>query len=202
VKNNKDKREVPKEESMILILFNKYHTALRLFVSSFLANQQDIEDVCQETFLRTYKSSIEYELKKPKSFLFKVAKNLIISDFRKASSKLTDYVEDIDIVNTELDFNNLEHDVLAREKLGIMCEALATLPERCRKVVVMRKVYGMSTKEIAKQLGISVITVSNYITRGMCTYNDAVKEYNENKVDCSNKSRTKSIKSEGDVSNG
>jgi RNA polymerase sigma-70 factor (ECF subfamily) len=59
-----------------------------------------------------------------------------------------------------------------------MCESIATLPDKCRQAVVMRKVYGLSTKDIAQRMNISVGTVSNYITKGMCTYNDAVNRYN------------------------
>jgi RNA polymerase sigma-70 factor (ECF subfamily) len=158
--------------------FARYHSGLKRFISGFLMNPQDIEDVCQETFLRTYKSCIEADVKKPKSFLFRVAKNLIISDFRRASSRLTEYVEDIDLVDSLIDPDDLEHNAVAQEKLGIMCESIATLPAKCRQAVVMRKVYGLSTKVIAQRMNISVVTVSNYITKGMCTYNEAVNRYN------------------------
>lgn len=162
--------------------FTRYHSGLKRFISGFLMNPQDIEDVCQETFLRTYKSCIEADIKKPKSFLFRVAKNLIISDFRRASSRLTEYVEDIDLIDSVIDPDDLENNAVAQEKLGIMCESIATLPDKCRQAVVMRKVYGLSTKVIAQRMNISVITVSNYITRGMCTYNEAVNRYDEGQI--------------------
>jgi RNA polymerase sigma-70 factor (ECF subfamily) len=168
-------------------LFARYHCGLKRFISGFLMNPQDIEDVCQETFLRTYKSSIEADIKKPKSFLFRVAKNLIISDFRRASSRLTEYVEDIDLVDSIIDPDDLEHNAVAQEKLGIMCESIATLPDKCRQAVVMRKVYGLSTKVIAQRMNISVITVSNYITKGMCTYNEAVNRYNADQTQSQHK---------------
>jgi RNA polymerase sigma-70 factor (ECF subfamily) len=170
--------------------FARYHCGLKRFISGFLVNPQDIEDVCQETFLRTYKSCIETDVKKPKSFLFRVAKNLIISDFRRASSKLTEYVEDIDLVESLIDPDDLEHNAVAQEKLGIMCESIATLPDKCRQAVVMRKVYGLSTKDIAQRMNISVITVSNYITKGMCTYNEAVNRYNSEQTQTQTQTQT------------
>lgn len=165
-------------EESILATFKRYKSSLKYYISGYLVNSQDVDDVCQETFLRTYKSSLENEVKKPKSFMFRVAKNLIVSDFRRASTQLNEYVEDIDLVDTVMDLDNLEHNALAQEKLGIMCEAIAGLPNKCRQAVVMRKVYGLSTKEIAKRMNITTTTVSNYITKGMCTYNDAVIKYN------------------------
>lgn len=175
---NNQKKNVENSGESVLSAFKRYKSALKYFISSYVVNSQDVDDVCQETFLRTYKSSLKSEVLKPKSFMFRVAKNLIISDFRKASTQLNEYVEDIDLIDSKLELDNLENNVLAQEKLGIMCEAIAGLPNKCRQAVVMRKVYGLATKDIAKRMEISTITVSNYITKGMCAYNEAVTQYN------------------------
>ena len=162
----------------VLGMFKRYKSALKYFVSSYIVNSQDVEDVCQEAFLRTYKSSLENELLKPKSFMFSIAKNLIVSDYRKASTQLNDYVDDFDVLEPQFELEDLENNVLAQEKLGVMCEAIAALPNKCRQAVVMRKIYGLSTKDIAKRMNISTVTVSNYITKGMCHYNEALLKYN------------------------
>ncbi len=177
-KNNpQEETKTDRSTESILTVFTRYKSALKYFVSGYVVNSQDVDDVCQETFLRTYKSSLENEVKLPKSFMFKVAKNLIFSDFRRASTQLNEYVEDIDLVDSHMELDDLEANTLAQEKLGVMCEAIASLPNKCRQVVVMRKVYGMKTKDIAKRMNISTITVSNYITKGMCAYNDAREKY-------------------------
>ncbi|MGL1958865.1 MAG: RNA polymerase sigma factor [Colwellia sp.] len=167
----------------VLSVFQQSKSALKRFISGYLIKSEDIDDVCQETFLRTYKSTLQREISSPKSFMFRVAKNLIISDYRKASTKLNEYVEDIDLVDSIIDPENLENDILAQERLGVMFESIASLPNKCRQVVIMRKVYGFSTKEIAKRMNIAPSTVSNYITRGMCTYNDAVNKHQEDDND-------------------
>jgi RNA polymerase sigma-70 factor (ECF subfamily) len=180
----------------ILHIFTRYKSALKYFISGLVINSQDVDDVCQETFLRTYKSSLENEIKTPKSFMFKVAKNLIFTDFRRASTQLNEYVENIDLVDNQLELDDLESNTLAQEKLGVMCEAIAGLPNKCRQVVVMRKVYGMTTKDIAKRMNISPVTVSNYITKGMCAYNDAREKYTNEQQDLADaKSHKVSIKS-------
>jgi len=179
ISKNNNKNDAPRQETSgsVLDTFKRYQSSLKYFIAGYLVNPQDVDDVCQETFLRTYKSSLENDVKKPKSFMFRVAKNLIISDFRKAATKLNEYVEDIDLIESSIEPDELEHNALAQEKLGVMCEAIAGLPNKCRQAVVMRKVYGLSTKDIAKRMNISTITVSNYITKGMCTYNEAVIKY-------------------------
>jgi len=189
-KNNSNK-DLIKSEEVVLSAFKRYKSSLKYFISSYVVNSQDVDDVCQETFLRTYKSSLKNEVLKPKSFMFRVAKNLIVSDFRKASTQLNEYVEDIDLVDVNLDLDTLESNVVAQEKLGVMCEAIASLPNKCRQAVVMRKVYGLSTKDIAKRMNISTITVSNYITKGMCAYNEAVTKYNNEHNEDSTMERSK-----------
>ena len=176
----RNKQEDKAEDSVntILSAFKQYKAALKSFVSGYVVNSQDVDDICQETFLRTYKSSLQSEIQKPKSFMFRVARNLIVSDFRKVSTQLNEYVEDINLVAPKIDVESLESDALAQEKLGIMCNAIANLPNKCRQAVIMRKIYGLSTKDIAKKMNISTNTVSNYITKGMCVYNEAVTQYN------------------------
>lgn len=168
----------PKYNDSIVDTYKRYKSSLKNFIAGHLVNTQDVDDVCQETFLRTYKSSLENGINKPKSFMFRVAKNLIVSDFRKASTRLNEYVDDIDIIAPRIEIEKLEDDILAQEKLGMMCEVIAGLPNKCRQAVIMRKIYGLSTKDIAVRMNISTVTVSNYITRGMCTYNEVITNYN------------------------
>ena len=180
-KNKNKKYQDSNDESAVESIFSafkRYKSSLKYFISGYAVNSQDVDDVCQEIFLRTYKSSLEKEIQTPKSFMFRVAKNLIVSDFRRASTQLNEYVEDIDIIDSTVELESLENNTLAQEKLGIMCEAIAGLPNKCRQAVIMRKIYGLSTKDIAIRMDISTITVSNYITRGMCAYNDAITQYN------------------------
>lgn len=149
-----------------LSIFKQYENSLRRFISGFLVNSQDVEDIAQETFLRTYKSNEQEEISKPKSFMFRVAKNLIISEYRRSSFKLTDYIEDVEqdaCVSTE----TLEEEVETEQKLTLFCEGLATLPEQTRKVVIMRKVFGMPIKDISEKTGMPISTVNWNIAKGL-----------------------------------
>ena len=55
---------------------------------------------------------------------------------------------------------------MAQQKLGFHCAAVASLPPKCRKVYLLRKVYGMSYKDIAATLKISDSTVEAHISKG------------------------------------
>ena len=146
--------------------FEKHQSALKRFISRFLHNTQDIEDVAQEAFLRAYSAEQDTDIKQPKSFLFRIAKNVAVSELRLKARQITDYIEDKSDTDVIQEWTT-EDEVSAQQKLGIHCEAVSTLAPQCRRVYLMRKVYGMSHKEIAARLGIAVSTVEKHLIKGV-----------------------------------
>ena len=85
----------------------------------------------------------------------------------KKSQQITDYIEDCHpsiVIENEL---AVENEVQARQTLGVYCEALGALPEKCRKVYLLRKVHGLSHQEIAECMNLSVSSVEKYLTKGV-----------------------------------
>ena len=167
--NQPESKQRRGQAAAVLTAFEKHQLALKRFISRFLRNTQDIEDVAQEAFLRAYSAGkdADTEIKQPKSFLFRIAKNVAVSELRSKSRQITDYIEDQaapDVLQGEW---TTEDEVMARQKLGIHCEAVATLPPQCRRVYLLRKVYGMPHKEIAERLGIAVSTVEKHLIKGV-----------------------------------
>jgi len=157
-------------------VFIAHQGILKRFISRYLHNTQDIEDVAQEAFLRAYSASLSEEIRQPKSLLFRIAKNVAISELRLKSRQITDYIEDQASSDVILGGDTLEDEVLAREKLGIHCEAIVSLSPQCRRVYIMRKVYGMKHSEIAERLGIAVSTVEKHLIRGVELCDSYVRE--------------------------
>jgi RNA polymerase sigma-70 factor (ECF subfamily) len=151
----------------ILTEFKNSQLSLRNFISGYLFSPHDIDDVSQETFLRAYKAEQEKEIEYPKALLFTIAKNLMLSEFNRKERKVTSYIEDYNSSDDFLNSANLEQDILAQQKLGMYCEAVASLPPQCRRVVIMKKIYGMQNKEIAARLELSVSTVEKHLTKGI-----------------------------------
>ena len=150
----------------ILGVYETHAGALKRFVSRFLGSQHDVDDVIQEAFLRAYNAECGKGIDQPKSYLFKVAKNVALNQLRQNTRKPTDYLEDFEPSDVLVGSDTLEDEVMAQQKLGIHCAAVAALPEKCRKVYLMRKVYAMSYKEIADTLGITVSTVETHLEKG------------------------------------
>ena len=150
----------------VLQAFQKHQGALRRFISRFVQRKQDIDDVAQEAFMRAYRAEKDKPIEQPKSFLFRIAHNVAITELTKKSHQIIDYIADIDESAVVWLEHSVEDQVMAEELIGIHCEAVAQLPPQCRRVFLMRKVHGMSHKDISVELGISISTVEKHMSKG------------------------------------
>lgn len=78
-----------------------------------------------------------------------------------------DYVEDLDALNVPSREPLADQLVSAREDLKRFAAALERLPARCREVVALRKVEGLSQREVAQKMGITEDTVERQVSKGM-----------------------------------
>lgn len=162
-----DKPNARSSGGSLLEAFEQHHSALKRFIARYLRDHHDIEDVAQESFLRAFRAGQDTKVLEPKSYLFRIAKNIAVSQLRLKSRQITDYLEDQGSQEALLGEWTLEDEVVARQHLGVYCEAVAALPAQCRRVYIMRKVYGMPHKEIAERLGIALKTVEKHLYKGV-----------------------------------
>ncbi|MFC7292779.1 RNA polymerase sigma factor [Hirschia litorea] len=151
--------------------------SLQRFLRRYLSRTQDIEDVSQEAFLRTFMANRSKKINAPRAFLFQTAKNLALNELVKKSNTTTDNVEDIDVACGATWFeNSVDVGYESKQKLVLLTEAVASLPSRCQKVFILRKIEGLKVKEIAHQLGISVSAVEKQIAIGILKCEDYLSE--------------------------
>lgn len=168
-----------RQETAVQSAYLKYESPLKRFISRFLPKIQDIEDVAQETFLRAYTTEQGRAIEQPKSFLFRIAKNVALNQLARKSNQIIDHLEDLGLVDVLSTEATVEDELVARQTLGLHCEAVAALPPQCRRVYLLRKVYGMSHKDIAKRMGIAVSTVEKHLIKGMQDCDRYVRARNE-----------------------
>lgn len=141
--------------------------ALTRFLQRHWRQSADIADLRQETYARAYEAALRERPELIKPFLFQIARNLMIDRVRRQSVVSLETMADFDWLNVSDDEPSLERHIAARQQLRLLQQALDELPPRCRQIVVMRKVDGLSQKEVAARMGIAVETVENQVAKGM-----------------------------------
>lgn len=162
--------------SAVSAAFLLNHDFLKRFLARFFSDSQDIEDVAQEAYLRAYVAEQQKEIEQPKAFLFRIARNLALTKLTKKSDKITDFIEECS-ASVVIEYEaSAASEVEALESLGLYCNAVAMLPEKCRQVFLLRKVHGLAHKEIAERMSLSVSSVEKYLLKGVLECKAFVQE--------------------------
>lgn len=142
-----------------------HEEALRNWLRARFPNLPDRDDLIQDVYIRLWKARSQAPIDCPKAFLFTAARNLALNRLRHAY-----YEPNLgeSFRSTVLDEKpDIPSQVSRREDYTRLTEAIQSLPERCREVFVLRRLYGYSQKEIAARLGIAEKTVEIHAMVGM-----------------------------------
>jgi RNA polymerase sigma-70 factor (ECF subfamily) len=144
---------------------------LRAWLQSRFPSGLELDDVVQEAFLRVLRAHERGQLDSPKAFLFATARNLALDRIRHRHVARPAPLVENEGWDVLYDADDVAETVARNQELELLTEAIQSLPDRCRQVFTLRKVYGMAQPDIARRLGISEHTVSAQLTIGVqkCT---------------------------------
>lgn len=128
----------------------------------------EIDDLRQEVFVRLYEQGRRQP--PPESalaFMLTVARNLMVDTARRKQIVSIEAYADVDAVAPGVDELTPERHHAGRSELRRLQAALDRLPARCREVVQLRKVDGLSQREVAARLGIAEDTVERQVSKGI-----------------------------------
>jgi len=132
---------------------------LRGFLQAQFPSLSDADDIVQEAYTRLLRTHAEGTVVCPRAFLFHAARNLALNQIRHRAHTHPGSLTELD-VSRVLDTAEAVLELVARaEDIQLLIKAIQSLPERCRQVFTLRKIYGLSQKEVAARLGISENTV-------------------------------------------
>ena len=145
-----------------------YAHALRL-----MGNPQDAEEVLQDTFLQAFRNLAKFEERSRFStWIYRIATNEALMRLRKARRKREVFLEDHLGLDGELPRHAIREfvrstldEVEDRERMRILGDLLAEMPEDYRVVFTMRDMDGLTNAEVAEVLGISVAAVKSRLHR-------------------------------------
>jgi len=149
---------------------------LKSFLHSSFPGVRDVDDVVQESYLRVWKRHLALPILSAKSFLFQVARRLALNTVRHdRASPVNERVTERDASGV-LEEKDFRETVCTRQEVLLLLDAIDTLPCRCREIVLLRKIEGLSQKEIAAKLRLSEQTVQVQACRGLKRLQVALRE--------------------------
>ena len=146
------------------------YTSVRRRLSSLLrrfVGPADVEDILQEAFLRCYEADASTPIRRHQSYLYQTALNLARNHWSRADKRALSSLDMLVAEDEPVSEVDIEREAVARERLALYCRMVAELPLQCRRAFLLKKVYGLSQREIAKYLGISENTVEKHVAKGL-----------------------------------
>lgn len=147
--------------------------ALTAFLRRNWRNHEDIIDFRQDIYERVLSAAAENGLpQSAKAYLFVTARNHVVNQARRQQVVSFELVADMEQVEQHFDMFATDRHLSARDELRRTRDAMELLPVRCREVIRLRRVDGLSAREVADQLEISLSSVEKEFTRGMRAITD------------------------------
>lgn len=144
-----------------------HESSLRAYLRSVFPALPDIDDLVQESYARLIRARETNRIGYAKAFLFTTARNAALDFFRRRKVVTIEGVDDLGGLNVVEDRPDTGDAVSRQQELALLAQAVRTLPERCRHVLTLRLLYGMSQKQIAEEMHISEHTVKAQLAKGM-----------------------------------
>ena len=157
-------------------LFDRYYKLLLGTAIIMLKDSNSAKDVTQEVFLQIWKKR---ETLRIESSVKAYLKRAVINRSLNIIKAKKPIVEETVLQDLSQNSSSAQQILEAKDLEKAMQLALDQLPERCRLIFVMRRLEGISLKEIASQLDISPKTVENQITKALKVLKEAVSRYLE-----------------------
>jgi RNA polymerase sigma factor (sigma-70 family) len=140
---------------------------LKAWLHSRFPTGYDIDDIVQEALLRVLQARETTAIQSPKAFLFATARNVALGLARRHQSNPENALAESDVLSILDEGADVRNAVAHAQELELLTKAIQSLPARCRQILTLRKLYGMSQKEVAAQLGIAEHTVEAQGTIGL-----------------------------------
>ncbi len=162
-------------DSVFKDLFAREYERLCRYAYTYLQDEHMSEDVVQETFIKIWEQKKEL-ISSPdvKFYLITAVRNNCITVIRKQKNQRTASTDNTPEPEPEPFLTVRQHQEHEAENERRIAEALDQLPPKCKEVFLLVKMQGMSYKEAAKALDLSVKTIENQMGKAIRVLRDFV----------------------------
>lgn len=159
------------ETEMYRLLVERYHEKIFILVRGFVHQTEDAEDVTQETFMQAFVSLGSFSGRSEFStWLYRIGINSAYSFLRKRKRKslfelYTDKISSLTDFLTSTKTENPQTIMSCKETEEIIYKEIDNLPANQKTALILSRLDGLSQKEIAEIMSLSVQAVDSLVQR-------------------------------------
>lgn len=162
-----------KTSELFKSIFHQYYSSLCNYASAIVKDPVAAEDVVQNLFIQLWENKKLQSIEQPERFLLKATKFKCIDYLR--TSKTSNIVA----LDGFEEMSDQPQSEIAEEDVEPLLHYFASkLPPKTRAVFLKSRKEGMTYKEIADEMNISVKTVENQMGRALKQMKSLLKEHN------------------------
>lgn len=143
-----------------------HEPALRAWLHGRQPPGLEVDDIVQETYARLIATESVEAIRNVKAYTFQAAHSVIASHLRRAKVVSFQTVSDMDELGATTNEPSPEEQAIGHQELQRLARAIARLPGKTRDVFVLRRIEGLSQREVAQRLKLAESTVEKHMSRG------------------------------------
>lgn len=133
----------------------------------------EVDDIVQEAYAALVSLDSVAHIHEPRAYLFTTARSILLQQLRRAKVVQIEAVSEIERLQPG-DSHTPERHMSAHQELRRLQALIAALPGKCREAFTLRRVEGLSQRDIARRMGISENTVEKHVGKALRLLTDAM----------------------------
>jgi RNA polymerase sigma factor (sigma-70 family) len=142
-----------------------HEPALRAWLRRRRLDTLEIDDVIQETYTRLVAAPDIAHIRDPRSYAFQIAGSVVLDHLRRMKVVSISSVPNLDALGIGSGEPSPERQVIDRDELARLAVTISAMPARIRDVLIMRRIHGLTQREVAKRLTLSESTVEKHMAK-------------------------------------
>lgn len=160
-------------QAELIIALEEFRADILRFLRARTGNAEDAEDLASDLYLKLRVLKLQMPVDNPRSYLFSMANRLVLDRLRETQRRARremnwarEKISDPGYPAKD-DRPDPESLVIAGDEASRLRLAIAALPPRARRALVLHKIDGLTQLEVAEQLGISRSAVEKHMAVAM-----------------------------------
>jgi RNA polymerase sigma factor (sigma-70 family) len=143
--------------------------------------RHEVDDIVQEAYCRLAALNSVAHIANGRAYFFQTLRNIALENLRRARIVRLDLMTEIEVANIVDHEPSPERIVAGREELRRIEQIIEALPHRCREIFRLRRIQGISQKEIARRLNVTENVVEMQMRRALQLILAALEEHGASK---------------------